>query len=336
MRRLGLRACVLFLALVTATAAEPRAISVEVHAPDAKHIAWVSTAHLAESVRKRGVELSPVPGPSAPSGGSLLVLPIHEFAQHVPAASVLELPFFYGDLSALHRAIDGRLGAELRAAAQSSGWELLAIWDEGMELLSGNIPYLQPQVLSGKEFVVLREDPIAEKSLLALDIWTRRASPASVAELQTECVVSGRSITAQQIVREQLARVHLDVTLSRHRYAGWVVAVRTEAWERQSPRFRSSVTEALKEMLAWQRARALGEENQALALLRRDGMTTYPLPPESWKRFREMQPAWESFLPAVVPYDQRRELVDVATTSSTPIAQSRDSSPTSHEASRVQ
>ncbi len=337
MRGLGLRACALFLALSAGSAAESKAIPVEVRAPDAAHVAWTSAAHLAESARKHGVELSPLPpSPLASSDAKLVVLALHEFARLVPAVSVLELPFFYRDFPALHRAVDGPLGAELRAAARVSGWELLAIWDEGMELMSGNIPYLHPQVLSGKEFLILRDDPIAEKSLLALDIWTRRSSPASVAELQTECVVSGRSITAQQIVREQLARVHLDITLSRHRYVGWVVAIRTETWGHQNPRFRSALTKALRDMSTWQRERARGEEDRALAALKRDGMTTYPLPPESWKRFREMQPAWESFMPEVLPYGKRRELVEVATKSSAPVAESRDSSSANSVALRMQ
>lgn len=337
MRGLGLRVCALFFALSAAAAAEPKSISVEVRAPDATHVVWISAAHLAESALKHGVELSPIlQRPATSSDAKLVVLALHEFPQLVPAVSVLELPFFFSDLPALHRAVDGRLGNELRTAARASGWELLAIWDEGMELMSGNIPYLHPQVLSGKEFVILREDPIAEKSLLALDIWTRRASPASVAELQTECVVSGRSITAQQIVREQLARVHLDITLSRHRYVGWVVAMRTEVWSRQDPRVRAALSKTLREMSAWQRERAREEEDRALAALKRDGMTTYPLPPESWKRYRQMQPAWESFMPEALPHDKRRELVEVAAKSTAPIAESRDSSSTKSGAVRIQ
>jgi TRAP-type C4-dicarboxylate transport system substrate-binding protein len=329
MRGLGSRVCTFLLALgaAAAAAAEPKAAPVEVRAPDAAHVAWASTAYLAESARPRGIELLPIlPSASESSGGKLVVMAIHEFARLVPAVSVLELPFFYRDLPALHRAVDGRLGTQLRTSARESGWELLTIWDEGMELMSGNIPYLQPQVLSGKEFVILREDPIAEKNFLALDIWTRRVSPASLAQLQTECVVSGRSVTAQQIEREQLARVHLDVTLSRHRYVGWVVAMRIDSWRRVDSGQRSALIDALREMSEWQRDRARQEEERALTALRRDGMTIYPLPPESWQRYRQMQPAWESFLPEVLPHKERRLLVELATSSSASVARSSDSS----------
>ncbi len=321
MRRLGVRVCALVLALGAAAATASRPVPVEVRVPDAAHVAWTSTAHLSESARAGGVELSAIPtGPSPSSDGQLVVMAIHEFARLVPAISVLELPFFYRDLSTLHRAVDGALGIELRAAARDRGWELLAIWDEGMELMSGNIPFLQPQVLSGKEFVILREDPIAERNFRALDVWTRHVSPESIAQLQTECVVSGRSVTAQQIVREQLARVHLDVTMSRHRYAGWVVAMRKDAWGRLDARKRSALTRTLGTMSAWQRDHARLEEERALAALKRDGMSTYPLPPESWNRYRQMQPAWESFLPEALSQDQKRRLVEAATTSPASVA----------------
>jgi len=318
MRGLGFRVCALLLALGTAaTAAGAQSISVEVRAPDARHVSWASTSHLAEAARAHGLELAPhLPNPSKPSDGKLVVMAVHEFARLVPAASVLELPFFYLDLPALHRAIDGSLGAALRSAARGGGWELLALWDEGMELMSGNIPYLSPQVLSGKEFVLLRDDPIAEKNFLALDLWTRRASPATLAELQTECVVSGRSVTAQQILREQLARVHLDVTMSRHRYVGWVVASPLETWRRLDSTERSVLASALRDMSAWQRDRAQQEEERALAALRRDGMAIYPLPIETWQRYRRMQPAWEAFLPEALSVDERRQLVEIAARSS--------------------
>lgn len=340
MSGLGSRACALFLALgaaaAAAAAAEPMAAAVEVRAPDAAHVAWASTAFLAESAGARGIQLSPIlASPSTSSDRELVVMTIHEFARLVPAVSVLELPFFYRDLPALHRAVDGRLGIELHSAARERGWELLAIWDEGMELLSGNVPYLQPQVLSGKEFVIFRDDPIAEKNFLALDVWTRRATPASLAQLQTECVVSGRSVTAQQVEREQLARVHLDVTLSRHRYVGWVVAMSAESWSRLDPRVRSALTDALREMSVRQRERARDEEDRALVALKRDGMTTYPLPPESWQRYRQMQPAWESFLPEALPHKERQRLVEVATMSAAPVAKPSDPSRASAAPPRV-
>lgn len=328
MRRLGVRACALVVALTAAASVAVAAtpIPVEVLAPGSNHVAWASTARLAELLRVRGSELAPRLGEAAAPDRNLVVMTVRDFAGSVPAISVLELPFFYRDLPAVHRAVDGSLGEALRAGARQRGWELLAVWDEGLELMSGNYPYTRLQSLSGKEFVILRDDPIADRNFRALDVWTRRAAATSLAQLQTECLVSSRSATAQQIEREQLARVHLDLTTSRHRYEGWVVAMRSDAWSRLGATERSALTGALRDMASWQRERAAKEEARAVASLQRAGMTLYPLPDDAWQQFRERQPAWASFLPDSLSLEERRRLVEIAAASGGPAADRRDRS----------
>lgn len=308
---LGLTFCCFFAAALDAAAG----LSVRVAAPDQRHIAWVSVQRLAELGRARSVELEPAPdrgGGNGASAAALRVLPLRELAATLPELSALELPFFFRNLEAIHRALDSALGERLKSAARERGWELLAVWDEGIHLMSGNITYTHPRTLQGAEFVLLRDDPIAEIELRALDSWSRRARPSSLAQLQKECLVSSRSTTAQQMVREGLARVHLDITLSRHRYEGWVVAMPLAAWRALSVSERDGLSAALKEMTGWQRERALEAEEAALRGLARDGMTMHPLAPETWTRYRAMQPDWDAFRPAGVKPELWRELVVLA------------------------
>lgn len=316
MRALGRRACLFVIATLAGAAAvgagASKSLPIEVAAPDTAHVAWASTARLADMARRHGLEVAPRLVTAATSPESIVVLPVHEFAQAVPALGILQLPFFFRDLRSLHRAVDTRLGIELRAAARERGWELLAIWDEGLELMSGNLPYNQASSFSGREFLLLRDDRIAEKQFRALDVWTRRTRPASLLQLQQECLVGSRSTTAQQIVREQLPSVHLDVTLSRHRYEGWVLAMRSEAWSRLQARDQSALTHALREIARWQRDQARKIEDDSLANLKRDGMTMHALAPESWRRYRDAQPAWESFLDQSLPAEHRQRLVALA------------------------
>lgn len=307
-------ALILFLFAAAVGRAEA-GLPIAIAAPDAQHIAWISAQRFAEVARERGVELAPARASSAGESGdaaTLTVVPVREFTRTLPELSALELPFFYPDLAAVHRALDGELGAALKSAARERGWELLAVWDEALQLMSGNIAYTDPFHLRGAEFVLLREDPIAEIELRALDSWSRSARPDSLVQLQKECLVSSRSTTAQQMVRERLARVHLDVTLSRHRYEGWAVAMPAAAWAALTLSQRDGISAALRALSDWQRDRALEEEQAALRVLIKDGMSAHALAADTWRGYRAMQPDWGSFLPAGVQPGLWRRLVMLA------------------------
>ncbi len=311
-RPLGL---VLSALLLWTPGAHARQVQVEVVAPPEATVAWSSARHFADSAPGLPPELVIRDGPAVGADEvfqGLQTLALHDLAREVPELGVLQLPFFFPDLAAVHRALDGELGAALREAARARGWEILAFWDEGLHVMSGNLAYTHPRALQGMEFVLLRDDPIAEVELRALDVWSRRARPASLAQLHTECVVSSRSATLRQIRSEQLARVHLDLTLSRHRYEGWIVAMRSDARRALAPEERASLTERLAGMRDWQRERASEEETAALNELLRDGMTAHPLPEHVWATYRRMQPDWVRFLPEALPLESRLRLVALA------------------------
>jgi TRAP-type C4-dicarboxylate transport system substrate-binding protein len=294
-----------------------RSIQIDVAATDSRHIAQVSARHLAGPDPTSSLTLTLAAGAeqkSAPSPSSLRVLPLHDFARDVPELGVVQLPFFYPDLAAVHRSLDGELGERLTTAAATRGWRIVAFWDEGMQVMSGNLAYTHPRALQGREFLVLRDDPMAEKEALALDAWSRRARPDSLSALHKECLVGSRAATLQQILAEQLARVHLDVTLTRHRYEGWVVAMRDADWQALDNETRAALTAKLAGMLAWQRDRAAKAEEAALRELVASAMTAHPLPAETWQTYRRLQPAWESFLSVSLAAESRLDLVVLAAT----------------------
>lgn len=289
-------------------------VRIEVAAQNDRHIASISARHLTElttpglasTLHGEAVDKAGAPRPH------LHVLPLHDLARDVPELSVVQLPFFYPDLAAVQRALDGALGKRLKAAATVRGWQILAFWDEGMQVMSGNLAYTHTRALQGREFLLLRDDPMAEIELRALDVWSRQARPESLSQLHKECLVGSRSATMQQILAEQLARVHLDLTLTRHRYEGWVVAMRTADWVSLGEEERSALAEQLYGMRAWQRDQAAEVEAAALRELVKSAMTAHPLAPETWQTYRAMQPAWERFLPESLTPDSRLDLVVLA------------------------
>lgn len=317
-RRLG--AGLLLSGCLWAVGAFAATIQAVVATPDEDHIVWSAAQHLAAAARDKGLTL-----PLRRADDSKVTVPkklprldirsLRELAGEVPALSVLELPYFYPDLAAVHRALDSDLTAALRASARARGWEILAVWDEGLHVLSGNQAYIHPNLLQGKEFILLRDDPIAEMELRALDVWTRASRPTSLKQLHKECVVGSRSATLQQIHRERLASVHLDLTMTRHRYEGWVVVMRNTDWAKLKPAEQTALKQALRGMQDWQRERARQAEEVALQeLTGTGGMTARTLPVDIRARYRSMQPEWTQFLPPSLTAESRHSLVVLAAT----------------------
>ena len=316
MVRRGVLFCTLLIPfLIWMPGAIARPIQVEVAAPEAGHITQVSARYLAGLDVPPGADLVLAGNPDGQAdtpSARLHVLPQHALAHEVPELGVVQLPFFYPDLAAVQRALDGALGERLKEAAKARGWTILAFWDEGMQVMSGNFPYTDLRSLQGREFVLLRDDPIAEIELRALDVWSRRASPASLGALHKECLVASRSATLQQIQGERLERVHLDLTLTNHRYEGWVVAMRNEDWQSLRDEQRTALIGRLEKMRTWQRDRAADLEAAALRELVQAGMTAHPVSVETWQTYRARQPAWEDFLSKSLTLGSRRGLVLLA------------------------
>jgi C4-dicarboxylate-binding protein DctP len=241
-------------------------------------------------------------------------MPLHSLATRMPALEILELPFFYADIDAVHQAIDGGLGKLLRDQVRHQGWELLAFWDEGMHALSGNRRYDTAINLTGMEFILLRPDPIAEKLFKAFDAWTRPARPQTREQLLRECMIGSRSASLQQLWHERLDRVHLDLSLTAHRYEGWVVLAPVAAWNRHSEADRAALVEVLASMATWQRADARRREEEALHQLETSGMTLHRLTAEQRSGFLERLPAWEALLSDSLEQTPRQKLVATATT----------------------
>lgn len=279
------------------------------------HIAWESARAWSEGVPAGLRRLDVAQFREGGSGPAIVsVVPLGHFAQTVPSASVLELPFLFRSAAEVERALASSLGAALRQDAESNGRRLLAVWHEGMHSLSGNARYDRAENLVGIEFVILRPDPIAERQFAALEAWTRLLRPQSASQLMTECLVSSRSATLQQLAREQLSRVHLSLTLTSHRYEGWVVVADKGAWDALSERERKAYLEALEKATEWQRREAATREEKALEHLQAEGMRLYPLDDGAWARYQARMQPWEDMLPSSLPLDRRRDLLRMATT----------------------
>jgi C4-dicarboxylate-binding protein DctP len=249
----------------------------------------------------------------------LLLMPVRSLATQVPALQVLELPFFYPTLEAVHNRLDGKLGEHLASEARRRGWEIVAYWDEGMHVFSGLKRYDRVRNLKAREFLITRLDPVAEKQFQYWKASARRIDPEDRQTVLSECLIANRATTLQEIVREQLYRVHLAMSLTNLRYEGWVLVASTEAWVRFDAASRQKLSAVVHETTAWQRNDALQREVAALAELKAAGMTIYEVDVEEREAFRRALPEWAELLPDELGAQKKRELIELASAGTTAV-----------------
>lgn len=301
--------------VIPTEAATSMPVEVGIAAPPA-HTAYISAQEFAKRAEEAGVSVTVVPNVTnaLEATHALAVIPIADLAQAVPALTALELPFLFPDMRALHRALDGGLGKQLRVHARAAGWEILAFWDEGARVLSGNRRYSDPLNLTGMEFVTVGNDTLAERQFSAWDAWARPTGAKTQGQLHAECLVGSREATLQQLQAEDIQRVHLDLSLTEHRYDGWVLVARTPAWSQLDRSTRTRLAAVLSSLQGWQRQAAAEREQRALDALVTGGMHVHRLSAAQRAAFHCRLPAALGLLSPPLSTAQAQKLLDLAQT----------------------
>ncbi len=303
------------LALILAVTALPgftAAPRLVVIAPERNHLAWTSARLLVQAAHANDLPLLVDGSAHDADAPQLILMPVRSLALRVPALEILELPFFYPDLDAVHRAVDGPLGAALREAAANNGWRILAFWDEGMQVMSGLRRYDRAVNLTGMEFLLTRPDPVARRQFFAWHATPRRIAAESREAVLRECKVASRAATLQEIQREGLARAHLSLSLTEHRYEGWLLLASSESWKRLSQGQRTTLLRILPGVTARQRKEAARRERAALSDLRQAGLEVYPLDANQRQAFIQRLPSWSALLDDDLDPQQRTRLLGLA------------------------
>ncbi len=309
----------ILLCIINPVQSNQTTLNLLVIAPQKSHIAW-STANRFAQLASPRLSINPILASNPQSidarvATDILLMPLRSLATQIPELEILELPFFYQDISEIHRVIDGELGKKLRKKAHQSGWEILAFQDEGMHVMSGNRRYNDRINLTGMHFIELRSDPMAKKQFLALDAWTKTATPESQQALLEQCRVGSRSTSLQRIWIERLDRVHLALSLSRHRYEGFVLIVPSAHWKRLPDDTRKQLKTLATQLTPWQRNEAQKAEDYALGKLKEAGMSIHPLNKKQRQEFKDRLPLWHDLLSEKLSLDERKALVSTATSS---------------------
>ncbi|MEK9662296.1 MAG: TRAP transporter substrate-binding protein DctP, partial [Alphaproteobacteria bacterium] len=95
---------------------------------------------------------------------SMCYLSTIRFARHVPALSLFDAPFLIGERGRVWRALEGRFGAEIKAAfAKDTPSRVLGFWDNGFRQISNRVrPLSTPADCAGLSIRVQQTEDIVE------------------------------------------------------------------------------------------------------------------------------------------------------------------------------
>jgi len=291
--------------------------------PGDDHLAHTAARKLRQNAIENNLDLTVEAASVTEAPGSLpdlFLMPVRSLATQVPELQVLELPFLFSSIEGVHWAVDGELGGLLAREARTRGWEILAWWDEGMHVLSGLKRYDRVRNLKIREFLITRPDPVAEKQFKYWRAYPRRIDLQDREAVLRECLIASRAATLQRIMREELFRVHLAVSLSYHRYEGWVVVAPRDRWAELDEQTMQKLQTALDRTTAWQRADARQREAAALAELQSAGMEIYEVEDVEREAFRALLPNLAELLPDRLDKQTRQVLVTLASAGAAAVA----------------
>jgi TRAP-type transport system periplasmic protein len=198
-------------------------------------------------------------------------------AEQVPSLALFDVPFVLTARDHIYRQLDGEIGRRLGAdVAAATPYRLLDFWDNGFRHISNRAhPIHTPQDCRGLKLRIVAS-PLHEEVFAALGFV-----PVVVDVKDLVAAVTGLAVDAQEnpltnLVNFNLHRVHRHVSLTSH-FFGVALVLANRAWlEGLDDEAQAAVTAAMAQATAQQRAFAIAEDAQCLALLQQDGVAIVP------------------------------------------------------------
>lgn len=190
----------------------------------------------------------------------------------IPEIAVLDLPFLFRDSDHAYKSLDGSAGQELLAKFDQAGMVGLGYFENGWRHLTSKKPVSQPDDLDGMKLRTM-QNPVHMAAFQSMG-----ASPVPMAWGEVFTSLGQGVIDAQEnpitiIYTNSLWEVQSDVTLTGHLYGPHVILASKMVWDGLPEEARTAITEALPEVIAFQRAESQRLEKEQIELLRKEGMT---------------------------------------------------------------
>lgn len=186
-----------------------------------------------------------------------------------PDWQILDLPYAFPDLTAVHNLMDGPIGKKLMTELTGQKFRGLAMWDNGFKQMTDNRhPLVRPQDFAGLNFRIM-PSPILQAQFAQLGAESSPIASDGVPQALQDGVVDGQENTISTIYSQRLDNGQKFMTLSEHGYIGYVVLTNSDFWDSLPPRYRDILENTLVEVTAWERAKAIELNEQQLAELKK-------------------------------------------------------------------
>ncbi|WMT91881.1 TRAP transporter substrate-binding protein [Pelagibacterium sp. H642] len=195
------------------------------------------------------------------------------FAQIVPEAGAIGLPFLFDDVQTAWEVLDGQAGELLDARAQENGLKLLAMWDNGIRHISHVSKAVPtPADLQGMQI----RTPPDEMSIAIFEALGASPAPLAFSELPSALqsgVFDGQENPLTNIYSAGLHNITPYITLTGHQYQSTPVVAGLGWWESLDAASQECVQGAAQDAGAYQRDLSFEANNSLQATMEEEGTT---------------------------------------------------------------
>ena len=199
----------------------------------------------------------------APSTAKFAPLGAKEF-------EALDLPWLFKDDATYDKAMKGEIGKWLFQKLEAKGISGLAYWDNGFHLVSANRPLLNPADFQGLK-IRISGSKIADRYFRDLGSIPQIMAFSEVYQALQTGVVDGCENTASNYTTQKFDEVQKDITVSYHAHLQYAVIVNSKFWKGLPADIRGQLDKAMAEATDYTNSIAQKENEDALALIKKNG-----------------------------------------------------------------
>lgn len=205
----------------------------------------------------------------------------------LPEFEAFDLPYLFPNKAALYHVLDGKIGKDLLKKLEPQGIVGLAYWDNGFKDMSANKPLLTPADFKGLKVRIQSSEVLAEQ------MRTLGAAPQVMGFADTFAALKAHTLDGTEnppanMYTQKMNQVQTNMTITHHGYLGYAVIVNKKFWDGLPADIRSSLTNAMAEVTAYEKSYAQFDNDRALQAIRQTGKTeVYVLSgaeQEQWRR----------------------------------------------------
>jgi C4-dicarboxylate-binding protein DctP len=185
---------------------------------------------------------------------------------------VFDLPYIIPDRTVLARITKGPIGRQLFQKLESKGIRGLAYWDNGLKIMTANIPLRKPEDYLGQKLRI-QSSRVLEAQMKALGATPQVLAFAEVYQAMQTGVVDGYENTPSNVYSQKIYEVQKYATLTEHGYMGHAVIVNAKFWDGLPADVHDDLERAMREATDYVNALAQKENDDALTAIKASGKT---------------------------------------------------------------